>query len=76
MENQFKKIGEGEIKAILNTVYETNIPAKTFTMLQELFTNLPECTVEKPVEKPVEKGNVGISQTSPCSKLDVTPEVY
>jgi len=72
MENQFKKIGEGEIKAILNTVYETNIPAKTFTMLQELFTNLPECTVEKPVEK----GNVGISQTSPCSKLDVTPEVY
>ena len=43
----FKKIGEGEIKAILNTVYETNIPAKTFTMLQELFTNLPECPVEK-----------------------------
>ncbi len=50
-----KQISLDQINAILQTVYETNIPAKSFNALKELFVSLKEATVvnveaDKPAE--------------------------
>ena len=42
-----KQISPEQINAVLQTVFETNIPAKSFEALKEFFNKLPNVEVEE-----------------------------
>lgn len=46
-----KIIEESQINAVLQTVYQTDIPAKTLDALKKFFQDLPEVKEPEAVEK-------------------------